>query len=314
MSRGDARSALGDARDASVDCARGGTRARCTRRGVGEPRREASDIVAAILDQPRLWPPTHGGVAVTRPRSRAHARRRRAARDGAPFAYAVARAPSATSRSRWTSGCSSRARRPRSSCTACSRRLPGTPAASRWTSARGAARSRSRSRRRALFARVIGTDLAAARWPWRGRTPSGARAAARAGGVPRTARWLAPLAEVRARVGGVEPAVHCARRSGGAPALGARLGAGGGALQRGLRNAATSRFIREAPAVLEPGGLLALEVDSRRASLAAELALADGRYRDVSREARPRGTRTIRAGETRRRSDVLEDRRRNWAA
>jgi methylase of polypeptide subunit release factors len=34
--------------------------------------------------------------------------------------------------------------------------------------------------------------------------------------------------------------------------------------------------------VLEPGGLLALEVDSRRASLAAELALADGRYRNVA--------------------------------
>jgi methylase of polypeptide subunit release factors len=34
--------------------------------------------------------------------------------------------------------------------------------------------------------------------------------------------------------------------------------------------------------VLEAGGLLALEIDSRRASLAAELALADGHYRDVS--------------------------------
>jgi release factor glutamine methyltransferase len=44
----------------------------------------------------------------------------------------------------------------------------------------------------------------------------------------------------------------------------------------------TAALIRGAAAVLEPGGLLALEVDSRRASLAAELALADGRYRDVS--------------------------------
>jgi methylase of polypeptide subunit release factors len=34
--------------------------------------------------------------------------------------------------------------------------------------------------------------------------------------------------------------------------------------------------------VLEPGGLLALEVDARRASLAAEAALATGRYRDVT--------------------------------
>ena len=46
--------------------------------------------------------------------------------------------------------------------------------------------------------------------------------------------------------------------------------------------AATAGIIRDAAGVLEPGGVLALEVDSRRASLAAELALADGRYRDVS--------------------------------
>ena len=44
----------------------------------------------------------------------------------------------------------------------------------------------------------------------------------------------------------------------------------------------TAYIIRGAPRVLEPGGLLALEVDSRRASLAAELALADGRYRNVA--------------------------------
>jgi release factor glutamine methyltransferase len=46
--------------------------------------------------------------------------------------------------------------------------------------------------------------------------------------------------------------------------------------------AATAAIVAGAPEVLEPGGLLALEVDARRASLAAELALADGRYRDVS--------------------------------
>ena len=45
---------------------------------------------------------------------------------------------------------------------------------------------------------------------------------------------------------------------------------------------ATQCIIREAAAVLEPGGLLALEIDSRRAALAAELALADGHYHDVS--------------------------------
>jgi len=46
--------------------------------------------------------------------------------------------------------------------------------------------------------------------------------------------------------------------------------------------AITASIIRGAPDVLVPGGLLVMELDSRRASLAAELALASGRYRDVS--------------------------------
>jgi methylase of polypeptide subunit release factors len=45
--------------------------------------------------------------------------------------------------------------------------------------------------------------------------------------------------------------------------------------------AAIAGIIREAPDVLEPGGLLALEVDSRRSALAAELAASDGRYTGV---------------------------------
>ena len=44
---------------------------------------------------------------------------------------------------------------------------------------------------------------------------------------------------------------------------------------------ATVRLVREAAAVLEPGGLLAMEVDTRRAALVAECVAADGRYGDV---------------------------------
>jgi release factor glutamine methyltransferase len=45
--------------------------------------------------------------------------------------------------------------------------------------------------------------------------------------------------------------------------------------------AAIETIVREAAEVLEPGGVLALEVDSRRASLAAECVAVDGRYRDI---------------------------------
>lgn len=44
---------------------------------------------------------------------------------------------------------------------------------------------------------------------------------------------------------------------------------------------ATVRLVRDAAAVLEPGGLLAMEVDTRRAALVAECVAADGRYGDV---------------------------------
>lgn len=45
---------------------------------------------------------------------------------------------------------------------------------------------------------------------------------------------------------------------------------------------ATAVLIREAPDVLEPGGLLAVEVDSRRAARIAELMIADGRYAEIA--------------------------------
>jgi len=44
---------------------------------------------------------------------------------------------------------------------------------------------------------------------------------------------------------------------------------------------ATARLVREAADVLAPGGLLAMEVDMRRASMAAELVLRERRFRSV---------------------------------
>jgi release factor glutamine methyltransferase len=45
--------------------------------------------------------------------------------------------------------------------------------------------------------------------------------------------------------------------------------------------AAIAGIVREAAPLLEAGGLLALEVDARRAALAAELVASDGRYGDI---------------------------------
>ena len=45
--------------------------------------------------------------------------------------------------------------------------------------------------------------------------------------------------------------------------------------------AVTTAMVRDAPSVLVPGGLLALEVDERRAARVAALVRDDGRYRAV---------------------------------
>lgn len=46
--------------------------------------------------------------------------------------------------------------------------------------------------------------------------------------------------------------------------------------------AATAEIVRDAAAVLRRGGILALEVDERRASLVAEMVMGNGAYTDVS--------------------------------
>ena len=46
--------------------------------------------------------------------------------------------------------------------------------------------------------------------------------------------------------------------------------------------AATIEIVRDAATILEPNGILALEVDTRRAALVAELLAVDGRYVDVA--------------------------------
>jgi release factor glutamine methyltransferase len=49
----------------------------------------------------------------------------------------------------------------------------------------------------------------------------------------------------------------------------------------GAGMATIAGLVREAAGALAPGGLLALETDARRASLAAELAASHGAYEDV---------------------------------
>jgi release factor glutamine methyltransferase len=131
------------------------------------------------------------------------------------------------------------------------------------------------------FDRVVGTDvsldaLAVAR--------SNAHACRDALRVPVTFRHgslLAPLLGERARVIVSNPPYIAYDEAAALPAA-VRDWEPGVALFSGDNGmAATSALVRAAAELLEPGGLLALEVDARRAQLTAELAGADRRYREI---------------------------------
>jgi release factor glutamine methyltransferase len=249
------------------------------RAGIPDAKREAGDIIAAVLDVPRFWALLHESdvpEAAVLDACRRAAQRRVA---GAPFAYAVGRSAFRN----LTLQVDERVLIPRQETemlvdeilTRERRGLAidlgtGSGAIALALASEGA------------FDRVIGTDVS-----------SGAIAVARANGerlasqLTTPVEWregalLAPVAGERARVIASNPPYIAFDEAitlpesvrDWEPPFALYSGSGGMAI--------SASIIRGAPDVLEPGGLLVLELDSRRASLAAELALASGRYRDVS--------------------------------
>ena len=252
------------------------------RGGIAEVRREAADIVAAILDRPRLWPASHSDAPLgdqDAARMRAAARRRAG---GAPFAYAVARAAFR----HLTLAVDERVLIPRVETEELVGVVleefgaePGGIAVDLGTGSGAIALALAQEGR---FERVIATDLSSGALTVARENAERCAALLRAPVEFRAGAWLAPLDGVRARALVSNPPYVAHHEAADLPrsvrdwepAL-ALFSA-----DSGMRDLAC--IIRGAPAVLEGGGLLALEVDSRRASLAAELALADGRYRDVA--------------------------------
>lgn len=249
--------------------------------GVPEAGKEARDIVAAVLDMPRFWPSMNGGETLGEAdlaRARTAAARRSA---GAPFAYAVGRAAFR----HLTLDVDERVLIPRQETETL------VDAVLECAGGRGGVAIDVGTGSGAIalalamegdFDGVIGTDLSLG-----ALTVARANAARLAPAMKaplefRAGSYFAPVRDVRARVivsnppyiaHDEAPALPCSVRD-WEPVFALFSGAGG--------MAATAEIIRGAPAVLEGGGLLAIEVDSRRAALAAEIALADGRYSDVT--------------------------------
>jgi release factor glutamine methyltransferase len=247
--------------------------------GIEEARREARDILAAVHDAPRFWAALHEQEPVSAECADACRRAARLRGAGAPFAYAVGRSAFRN----LTLHVDERVLIPRQETEMLVDEIltrERTGLAIDIGTGSGAIALALASE--GGFDRVIGTDVS-----------SGAVAVARANGerlassLAAPVEWregalLAPVAGERARVIASNPPYVAFDEAitlpesvrDWEPPFALYSASGGMAI--------SASIIRGAPDVLEPGGLLVMELDSRRASLAAELALAGGRYRDVS--------------------------------
>lgn len=248
-------------------------------RGVADARGGARDLLAAILDVPRGWPVAHADAVcdpATVARAQAAARRLAA---GAPLAYAVGRAAFR----HLTLVVDERVLIPRPETEllvdeVLASGLAGGLAVDVGTGSGALALALATEGR---FDRVIATDVSLDALAVAAHNRAAVAGVLRAPVEFRHGSLLAPVAGLRARVVVSNPPYIAFDEAGVLPASvrdwepAVALLSGDGGL------AASAALVAEAAAVLEPGGLLALEVDSRRARATAALALADGRYSAV---------------------------------
>lgn len=248
---------------------------------IPEATREARDIVAAIVDMPRFWPSINREerLDVVLCARAWDAARRRAS--GAPFAYAVGRAAFR----HLTLDVDERVLIPRQEtemlveCILARTRHgvaidigTGSGAVALALATEG------------HFTRVIATDVSREALAVASANVARLGSALRAPVELRHGSLLAPVRRERATLITSNPPYIAFDEVSTLPAsvrdweppLALFAPANGMAVIEGLIHGAAN--------VLEPDGLLALEVDSRRASLAAEIAMSDGRYRDVAVE------------------------------
>ena len=244
---------------------------------------EARDMVAALLDRPRFWPSLHRDAAVDPDVRDAACLAVRKRVRGAPFAYAVGRAAF-----RHLTLCvDERVLIPRQETETLVEAVlerAGQARAVAVDIGTGSGAIALALASEGRFDRVIATDVSLGALAVARANTERLAGALRAPIELRHGSLLAPLS-----VSGERVQVLVANppyiATGEAPELphSVRDWEPPVALFSGRSGmSATERIIHDAPTVLESGGLLAIEIDSRRASLAAGLALADGRYRDVS--------------------------------
>jgi release factor glutamine methyltransferase len=249
--------------------------------GVALARDEARDIVAAVLDVPRFWPSTNkaalvDATAVEEARTAAAARVR-----GAPFAYAVGRAAFR----HLTLAVDERVLIPRQETEVLVDLVlhaedgghgvlvdigTGSGAIALALATEGD------------FDQVIATDVSLDALEVASGNAAFLRDELRTPVEFVHGSLLAPVANIRARVVVSNPPYIAFAELEDLPAS-VRDWEPPLALLSGDEGlAATRAIVRDATGVLEPGGLLALEVDTRRASLVAEMVATHGAYHDIA--------------------------------
>jgi release factor glutamine methyltransferase len=249
--------------------------------GIAEPVSESREIVAALFDVPRFWSLTNGHVEVDdaiRARAKLAVERRA---QGAPFAYAVGRA----SFRHLTLDVDERVLIPRPE----TEHLVdlvleelgderGGVAIDAGTGSGCIALALATESR---LSRVYGTDISLDALAVARKNVAAAGASLRAHINLVHGSLLAPLLDVRCRVVVSNPPYVALGDAESLP-MSVRNWEPAAALFSGADGlSTTARLVRQAAAVLEPDGLFAVEVDARRASLAAELVASERRFHDV---------------------------------
>jgi len=246
--------------------------------GSSEPQSEAREIVAALYDVPRFWPVLNGPVEVDQA-TRARASEAVVKRlQGAPLAYAVGRA----SFRHLTLDVDERVLIPRPETELLVDlvldTLGGEPGGVAIDVGTGSGAIAIALGSEGRFTRVYGTDISRDAIAVASRNVELCAALLHAPVELIHGSLLGPLRDVRARVVVSNPPyIAHAEAQSLPPAV--RDWEPAVALYSGNEGmAATARLVREAADVLAPGGLLAFDVNTRRASLAAELVSRERRF------------------------------------
>jgi release factor glutamine methyltransferase len=242
---------------------------------------EAREIISALLDVPRFWPIVNGGVEIEptlHERARTAADRRSR---GAPLAYAVGRA----SFRHLTLDVDERVLIPRPETEQLvdlvldeSGLPPGGIAIDIGTGSGAIAIALAAE---GTYSRVYGTDISRDAIDVASHNATVCASLLRSSVAFVHGSLLGPLGDLRARVVVSNPPYIALGEAAGLPPS-VRDWEPSVALYGGLDGmSTTARLVREAAGALEPGGLFAMEVDARRASLAADLVGRDPRFHRI---------------------------------